>query len=265
MRKQIFRKEALERLSSPEQLDQLMPITSPFGWVALGGIGLVLLMAILWSVFGTITKTVEGSGALIRIGGVRVVETPFAGVVTEVLVEIGDVVQEGQALVHLNPARSAGEANSIPVVSPGPGRVLDITVMEGDLVDENSGVLTVESLNYPLQAVVYVAASDAYQVQVGMAAHVVPATAHKGESSYLLGEVKSAGKFPATRMAMMRTLQNEQCVESCLALGPALQIVIKLAPEDSPSEIYSGVPCQALITVVKKRPMAFILPVFGSG
>ena len=32
---QIFRKTALEKLSSPEQLDELMKITTPKGWVAL--------------------------------------------------------------------------------------------------------------------------------------------------------------------------------------------------------------------------------------
>ena len=38
----IFRKVALERLSSPEQLDQLMQVTSPKGWLALAGLGALL-------------------------------------------------------------------------------------------------------------------------------------------------------------------------------------------------------------------------------
>ncbi len=35
----IFRKVALERLSSPEQLDQLLQVTDPKGWLALGALG----------------------------------------------------------------------------------------------------------------------------------------------------------------------------------------------------------------------------------
>ena len=37
--KQLFRKKALAKLASPEQLDTLMQVTEPRGWLALGGIG----------------------------------------------------------------------------------------------------------------------------------------------------------------------------------------------------------------------------------
>jgi hypothetical protein len=35
MDKPLFRQAALERLSSPEQLDQLVRVTHPLGWLAL--------------------------------------------------------------------------------------------------------------------------------------------------------------------------------------------------------------------------------------
>ena len=44
----IFRKVSLERLASPEQLDQLMRVTDARGWVALAGLGLILLTAVGW-------------------------------------------------------------------------------------------------------------------------------------------------------------------------------------------------------------------------
>jgi len=64
----IFRKVSLERLSSPEQLDQLMTVTTPCGWISLAAIGGVILTALLWSIFGTIPKTVKSQGILIRGG-----------------------------------------------------------------------------------------------------------------------------------------------------------------------------------------------------
>ena len=42
--KEIFRKSALDRMASPEQLDALMRITSPRGWIALLTIGFLLLV-----------------------------------------------------------------------------------------------------------------------------------------------------------------------------------------------------------------------------
>ena len=66
MQNPIFRKVALERLSSPEQLDQLMTVTSPRGWLALVGFGSLLALGLVWSIFATIQVTVPGKGILIQ-------------------------------------------------------------------------------------------------------------------------------------------------------------------------------------------------------
>lgn len=65
MSQRIFRKKALEKLASPEQLDQLMAITTPRGWLILLGLGSLLAMVVVWSVFATIPTTVSGDGILI--------------------------------------------------------------------------------------------------------------------------------------------------------------------------------------------------------
>ncbi|HAE55215.1 MAG TPA: NHLP bacteriocin system secretion protein, partial [Acidimicrobiaceae bacterium] len=55
MKKDIFRKVMLDRLSSPEQLDQLMTVTKPRAWLVLGGIGLLLMTFMVWSILGQIS------------------------------------------------------------------------------------------------------------------------------------------------------------------------------------------------------------------
>ena len=67
----IFRKVALERLSSPEQLDQLVPLTSPIGWTAVIAIAALVAAAIGWSIFGVLPTSVNGSGILVSRGGRR--------------------------------------------------------------------------------------------------------------------------------------------------------------------------------------------------
>jgi hypothetical protein len=71
--------------------------------------------------------------------------------------------------------------------------------------------------------------------------------------------VKRAGRFPVTHAEMMRSLQNEEWVNSLLAMSPALELVIETGDE-APSELYSGTPCQAVITVDSRRPIALLLP-----
>lgn len=60
----LFRKVALDRLSSPEQLDQLMQITSPRAWLALIAITILLVTGGLWAVFGNISEEVQANGVV---------------------------------------------------------------------------------------------------------------------------------------------------------------------------------------------------------
>ncbi|MFY9820517.1 MAG: NHLP bacteriocin system secretion protein [Thermoanaerobaculia bacterium] len=97
----IFRKVALERLSSPEQLDQLVQVTNPRGWLALGALSAMLLVATGWGVWGSIPTQASGEGILIRQGGVSDVVTAANGQVAEVLVNVGDTVNKGQPVARI--------------------------------------------------------------------------------------------------------------------------------------------------------------------
>jgi len=63
----IFRKAALEKAASPEQLDQLMQVTTPKGWLALLGLAGLLLAALLWSLFASVQLTAPGRGMLVPV------------------------------------------------------------------------------------------------------------------------------------------------------------------------------------------------------
>jgi len=101
MAKQIFRKVSLERLSSPEQLDLMVRITTPAGWLALLGLGLLLLAAIIWGVYGTIPTKVAGRGILIKSGGVLTVDAPTSGKITGIYVNVDDIVEKGQIIARI--------------------------------------------------------------------------------------------------------------------------------------------------------------------
>jgi NHLM bacteriocin system secretion protein len=98
----LFRKVALDRLASPEQLDQLLKVTDPRGWVALAGLGVILGTAIVWGVLGRVPQNVTGMGILIRSGGVFEVVPLSGGRVIDVAVTAGDVVREGQVVARLD-------------------------------------------------------------------------------------------------------------------------------------------------------------------
>ncbi len=64
--KSVFRKKSLERLSSPERLEQLIQVVKPQDWLALATLGALVVFALGWSIFGRIPITVSGRGVLIR-------------------------------------------------------------------------------------------------------------------------------------------------------------------------------------------------------
>ncbi|MBM3811095.1 MAG: NHLP bacteriocin system secretion protein [Acidimicrobiia bacterium] len=101
MNKKIFRAVALERLSSPEQLDQLLRVTRPRHWLALLAILLMLGAAGWWSVRGTVRTTVAGEGIIVRTGGVLNIVAPGTGVVSSLKVKVGDRIERGQVVATI--------------------------------------------------------------------------------------------------------------------------------------------------------------------
>jgi HlyD family secretion protein len=97
----LFRKAALDRLSSPEELDVMVRITSPAGWVALLTILGLLFIALLWGIFGSIPTKVNGSAILIKTGGVYEVAARSNGLITDVSVKAGDIVRRGQKIARI--------------------------------------------------------------------------------------------------------------------------------------------------------------------
>lgn len=55
----IFRKSSMDRVSSPEQLNDYIKVSRPSVWLVLGAVIVLLIGVCLWGVFGKITTTRE--------------------------------------------------------------------------------------------------------------------------------------------------------------------------------------------------------------
>ena len=98
----VFRKVSLDRLSSPEQLDQLMQVTDARGWIMLSAFGIVLTTAVLWGLLGSVAHDVPCSGMLVKSGGVLEVSALSNGRITDLAVRVGDMVTEGQVVARMS-------------------------------------------------------------------------------------------------------------------------------------------------------------------
>jgi HlyD family secretion protein len=102
MKKDIFRKVALDRLSSPEEIDYLVETTGARAWTALLALCFIMAVAIVWGFLGSIDTTAPGQGAIVRHGGVYNVVTMAAGRVTELNVKVGDFVKADQIIARVS-------------------------------------------------------------------------------------------------------------------------------------------------------------------
>ena len=260
MNRPIFRKEALARLASPEQLDQLLPLTSPRGWLALGAAVLVLVLLLLWGFFGTLAIEADAQGVLLRPGGVRQVLAPDAGTVARVAVRSGDEVKQGQELLRLAPPSGGDEAR--PVTSPLTARVLGVLAQEGDPVEKKAQLLRLEVLDQPLVAILYLPADDGYRPLPEMKVRIAPTGARGTEFAVLEGRVKSTSRFPSNRPALLRGLPGEEWAQDLTRSGPCLEVVVEIVapPGERFAELYSGTPCRGRITLGRLRPIQFLFP-----
>ncbi len=96
----FFRKSALEKLSTPEKLDQLIKVTGPKAWIALITIALALGVGITWSVFGRVKTKLDVVGVVLG-GDVHEVVSTAQGQLVELKVAIGDKVKKGDIIATI--------------------------------------------------------------------------------------------------------------------------------------------------------------------
>jgi HlyD family secretion protein len=404
----IFRKVALERLSSPEQLDQLLQVTDPKGWLALGALGAVLVSALAWGVWGAIPTESTGEGILLRRGGVSDLVAPGAGQIETVLVSVGDVLEKGQPVARirqdelqrqiadrearladlrgdyqerqryareqerlrdrdlaqqrdnldlsirtlqadigllsrrladqealladglvtqqtvvatqqelngkreqleskrlelngleskrLESAQQLGQeletreralrdleletrelqaklAENVRIVSSHAGRVLEVLVDRGAVVNPGTPILSLEVMSEELVAYLFVPASDGKRVQPGMEVRLSPSTVKREEYGSMLGKVTKAAAFPATQRSMLLLLGNEALVAELMKDGPPIQVDVALEGDPSTPtgyrwsssrgpdlEISSGTLASGSIIVKEDRPISLVIP-----
>lgn len=101
MNSRIFRKVSVERLSSPEQLDLVLRVTTPKSWAILVALMLIASVAIVWGYTGLVPTTAAGDGILARSGGVLNVVARGSGPVTHLYVKAGEKVRANQVVARI--------------------------------------------------------------------------------------------------------------------------------------------------------------------
>ncbi len=92
----LFRQRALAHAGDPEALDVLPLLPRRIDWIALVLLAAIVCAAVAWGLFGTVTRTVSGSGILIAQGGQLVdAQSSGPGQIAALSVHPGSQVEAG--------------------------------------------------------------------------------------------------------------------------------------------------------------------------
>ena len=275
----IYRRPALDKLQSPEQLDKMIQITSPMFWIAAAGGGLILTAAIIWSVFARLPINVSSEGILIGTGGVGTVYSDAEGIVDEVLVSEGDTISKGQVVARLtSPAEEKGAGSPEPgteIKSTISGRVVEITVAEGNAVTGGSVICQVsrKGMEDDMSILCYVPVTEGRKIREGMSVAVYPSTVNIQEYGHMNAVVSRVDEYVTSREDIRNTLADGSLVEVFTGKGPVVCVECELEKDPSTVSGYkwssnkgasvaldSGTMVNVDIVTQEKAPIIMLFP-----
>ena len=242
VKRDLFRKRALDRLRSPDDLDTFFTAATPVVWVSLVTVLLLVFSGIAWSFFGVLSDKVSGTGLIVDSAGIVNISPSTGGRVVELRAETGDTVQKGQivALVEqysveqdiaklkadLNNASSrsdmaskVAQMNSLmdkylrdsQVISPFSGKVAEIKVNQGDIVSTGAPLfsLRLSPDRGEMKVLLYVPVLDGKKIQPGMTVQITTGTSSSNEYGYLIGKVKSVSSYPISTEGILSRTGNK--------------------------------------------------------
>lgn len=275
MQKKLFRKVSLERLSSPEQLDQLMTITNRRGWIGLLGVLGLLSVLILWSLFGVVTTKIDAKGIMIRGDGVYQVNAIHQGVITELKVNSGDRVKKGDLIAYMASPDLAEQIQQLEakrleitkanivedeelineqiaalqessekqyaVVSPFNGQVMQVKASQGSFLMPGKSILDMErnsETGKDLQAVIFLPVHQAKILSPGMKVELCPDGVSREKFGFMVGRVGSVSQYPVSNEELLRLIGNEDMVKRITNQQILTELRVELIPNESKAGTY---------------------------
>lgn len=164
---------------------------------------------------------------------------------------------------------------STEVLSEYDGRVIEITSSEGDMIGPGMRLLTLESFDAPIEAMIYIPAEEGKKVRPEMEVLISPSTVKAEEYGFIRGRVRSVSDYPMSPEGLLRVLRNETLVKTLTGKSAPIEISVDLTDDVStpsgfkwsssmgpPNPVFSGTQCTATISVETKKPISYVIPLF---
>lgn len=269
----LFRKKALENITTSEKLDKMLTITSPRSWLALIGIGLIIMALIGWAFWGNITSRVTGEGIILSPGGIARVVASANGRVDQIKAEPGEIVESGQKMAVL----VDHQGNEEHIYSYNDGRILETFVRKGDQVNAGTPFFSLEVAENGdldlIEALLFIPVGEGQRISAGMEAYIAPVVISKEEHGYMRGRVSYVSEYPASYEGAFKLLGNEELARQLAGRTLSVKVRIELYRDQTTpsgyqwttgrgpeSPVKSGTLCSGFIVTESERPINLVFP-----
>ncbi|NLY38869.1 MAG: HlyD family efflux transporter periplasmic adaptor subunit [Firmicutes bacterium] len=252
MENSLFRKSSLERIASPERLNEYIKITHPGVWSVLFACLALMIAVGFWAIYGNIPDTVRAKGIIFPQHGVTSVIPPAGGRINNMRVKAGDFVQIGQIIAvipqeelirrinelknspdpdegQIAALRSEYERLSL-IVAPVSGivvsaRAANETVSSSEVV---ATIVKLEKYADDKQIVCYVPVSTARKLREGMEVQVSPDFAPREEYGFMYGHITSIGSYPVSQSDVLAAVGSMQYAQELLPPENSVEVRVTL-------------------------------------
>ena len=213
--KNVFRKSALDKISSVDQLDKVLKITSPLSWLALLGITLILAVTVVWSIVGTLPSTITASGVIVGA------ETSTNTMLANLRGTVQAVTAPGREVFMDTPVLEVQTAAGVErILSDQVGTVSQVMVKQGDTINNGTELLRVRPKMTAGQAhavVCYVPVADADKIKRGMQVHVSLTAANSSVYGHMTGRVINVDSWATSTDSMAEVVGKDNSMTSAFS------------------------------------------------
>ena len=270
---QIFSAEALNKMRSPEKLDEFLPITTPITWMGLIAVTVSIISVIIWSIFGSFTIKAEGMGLIMDPQGVSNITTVTGGKIDKIYIHSGQKISKGDKIAHIEQIQenaSTRMAQYAPelatseldaqnkvyefdarryqknetefVYSSYDGTVDDILSSEGTTVGSGTPICSVRlsSGRKDLIGVLYIPVDKGKRVKPGQSIQLAPNGVDVSLAGSLIGVVRSISQYPISTQSIQHKLGNDHLSQFILQSqqSAVMEVTFELVKDENSESGY---------------------------
>ena len=208
--REIFRKTALDKLSTPDDLDELLQVNSKLSWLLLISLLCLVLCGIVWGIFGQVVNKVSMIGTIQTTNPPQSLIVSEPGLIDSVFHKPGDNVIKGQPIIRFIPDNVN---NAKFILSPVDGELVELNIHKGGLISSAATIAKIRGFQkgktFNPEFLFFVSEIMVNSLTIGQMVNV-PVKGLKTESIRLSIPIKYIGKMPASDESINNTIPNKE-------------------------------------------------------